>query len=152
MDEDKSEEINKIQRKFAADLFNRVWDLMEQDERTDVENQEMIHAAHASRYHWGVVGEAINFARGEWQISRVYSILGFGEAALRHAQYCLMWCEQESIGAIDLAFAHEALARAYKVLDQTDKKEQHLRIAHKIGEKIDDKENREWLNSNLDTI
>jgi hypothetical protein len=112
----------------------------------------MIHAAHASRYHWGVVGEAINFARGEWQISRVYSILGFGEAALRHAEYCLNWCEGESIGAFDLAFAHEAMARAYKVLDDPEQQEQHKRIAQTIGEEIDDEENKEWLNANLETI
>ena len=31
----------------------------------------MIHAAHASRYHWSQVGTKANLARGEWQVSRV---------------------------------------------------------------------------------
>lgn len=152
MDDGKSQEIEKTHRKFATDLFNRVWDLMEAENRTEGEVQEMIHAAHASRYHWGEIGGPIQFARGEWQISRVYSILGYGEAALRHAEYCLMWCEQESIGAFDLAFAHEALARAYKILKQDDKKDMHLKIAQKIGYELDDKENREWLRNNLEKI
>ena len=36
----------------------------------------MIHAAHASRYHWSQVGTKANLARGEWQVSRVYTVLG----------------------------------------------------------------------------
>jgi hypothetical protein len=152
MDDAKSREIEKTHRKFAADLFNRVWDLMEAENRSEAEVQEMIHTAHASRYHWGEIGGPTQFARGEWQISRVYSILGYGEAALRHAEYCLMWCERESIGAFDLAFAHEALARAYNILQQEDKKDMHLRIAEKIGDEIDDEENRVWLKDNLETI
>jgi hypothetical protein len=35
----------------------------------------MIHSAHASRYHWQAVGDASDKAIGEWQISRVYSVL-----------------------------------------------------------------------------
>ena len=42
----------------------------------------MLHAAHASRFHWGEVGEPVNFARGEWQISRVYAVLGRPEPAI----------------------------------------------------------------------
>jgi len=41
----------------------------------------MIHAAHASRFHWGEIGKPINLGRGEWQISRVYSVLNRPESA-----------------------------------------------------------------------
>ena len=56
---------------------------------------EMIHAAHASRFHWsraeGVT--TINLARGEWQCCRVYAVLGRGEPALWHARRCLAYVE-----------------------------------------------------------
>lgn len=58
-------------RKLAADLFNHVWRLLETESRTPEQDDEMLHAAHASRYHWGEVGEGINLARGEWQCARV---------------------------------------------------------------------------------
>ncbi len=80
------------ERKLAVILFNRVWELMETDPRTPEENDELIHAAHASRYHWGNVGEPANSARGEWQCSRMYTLLGRADAALWHAQRCLEIC------------------------------------------------------------
>ena len=46
----------------------------------------MIHAAHASRYHWSQVGEPVNVAHGEWQCSHVYAALGRAEPALHHAR------------------------------------------------------------------
>lgn len=76
-------------RKLAADLFNTVWSLMEKANRTREEDDMMIHAAHASRYHWAEVGTAVNLARGEWQISRVYCVLNRAESALFHAKRCL---------------------------------------------------------------
>ena len=39
-------------RRLGISLFNRVWELMEQAERTPAEVDEMIGAVHASRYHW----------------------------------------------------------------------------------------------------
>ena len=76
-------------RQLAVDLFNSVWRLLERTDRTAAEDDEMLHAAHASRHHWGEVGERVNLARGEWQCSRVYAVLGRAEPAMWHAQRCL---------------------------------------------------------------
>ena len=65
----------KLHKQFAVDLFNATWDLLEKPARTKEEDDEMIHSAHASRYHWGKVGEPVNLARGEWQVARVYTLL-----------------------------------------------------------------------------
>ena len=81
------------ERQEAVDLFNHVWTLIELPERTPEQDDEMIHAAHASRHHWAAVGTGVNLARGEWQISRVYVTLGRGEPALFHAGRCLAYCE-----------------------------------------------------------
>jgi DNA-binding transcriptional MerR regulator len=103
------------QRRLAVELFNHVWTLLETIDRTPDQDDEMLHAAHASRYHWGVVGDAANRTRGEWQCSRVYAILGRAEPALHHARRCLELCEANQIGDWDLAAAYEALARACRV-------------------------------------
>ena len=55
----------------------------------------MIHAAHASRYHWGEVGDDVHLARGEWQCARVYSVLGRAEPALWHARRCVELAEAD---------------------------------------------------------
>src|SRR5215211_4699724 len=79
----------QVHRRLAAELFNRVWSLLEQTDRSQSDDDTVLHAAHASRFHWGEVGEPVNFARGEWQVSRVYAVLGRSEPALFHARRCL---------------------------------------------------------------
>src|SRR5690606_26488099 len=64
-----------IHRQLAVDLFNHAWTLLELPDRTPMQDDEMLHAAHASRHHWGVVGEPVNLVRGEWQCARVYAVL-----------------------------------------------------------------------------
>jgi len=39
------------ERRLAADLFNHTWELLETPERTPAQDDRMIHAAHASRFH-----------------------------------------------------------------------------------------------------
>jgi hypothetical protein len=104
-------------RKLAADLFNHTWSLLERTDRTPEQVDEMINCAHASRYHWGEVPdrEAVNLARGEWQCSRVYAVLGRAEPALWHARRCLEINEAAGVADWDIASAYEALARAYMV-------------------------------------
>jgi hypothetical protein len=104
-------------RLLAAQLFNETWRLMEQQGRSRQDDDRMIHAAHASRYHWGQVADATpaHLARGEWQISRVYALLGRPEPAVHHARRVLDLCQENDIGDWDLAFAYEALARAHAV-------------------------------------
>ncbi|WP_195576227.1 hypothetical protein [Paenibacillus sp. 1001270B_150601_E10] len=90
----------------AKQLFNRVWDLMLKENRTEAEVDEMIHAAHASRYHWGVVGTELNAARGDWQLSRAYAVIGNGESALYYAKRCFELCLTYALGAFDTGYAH----------------------------------------------
>jgi DNA-binding transcriptional MerR regulator len=108
------------ERRTAADLFNGVWRLLEKEDRSVEEDDRMLHMAHASRYHWGQVGAPVNLSRGEWQCSRVYSVLGRAEPALHHARRGLEICQKHGIGDWDLAFAYESLARAHAVAGDTD--------------------------------
>lgn len=112
----------------------------------------MIHAAHTSRYHWGVVGKPLHLERGEWQISRVYSILNREEPALYHAKRCLEICEEHNIGDYDIAFAYEAMARAYAIAGNRKEMEKFLQKAKEATKEIEKKENQDYLLSELETI
>lgn len=70
-----ADQARELHERFAIELFNLVWDLMDREVRTPEEDDRMLHAAHASRFHWGEIGTPLEFERGEWQISRVYSVL-----------------------------------------------------------------------------
>ncbi len=103
------------QRQLSVDLYNSTWTLIEKADRTVAETDEMIHRAHASRWHWARVGEPVNLARGEWLCSRVYATLGRGEPALWHARRSVEINESmppEARESWDLPAAYEAMARA----------------------------------------
>src|SRR3954447_14877965 len=100
---------------LAVELFNHAWTLMQRDDRSAAADDELLHCAHASRHHWGRVGGPEHRARGEWQCSRVYVVLGSGESAVHHARRCLELCEEHGLGDWALAYAYEALARAHRL-------------------------------------
>ena len=142
----------EVHRKFAVNLFNSTWTLIDKKDRTREENDKMIHAAHASRYHWGEIGTPLEFERGEWQISRVYSVLKRSEPALHHAKRCLDICRENNIGDFDIAFAHEAMARAYSIAENKTECEKHLQLAREAGESIKKKGDKDYFLSELKTI
>lgn len=152
MTEEKKYTEKEAHRKFAVDLFNLVWSLMDKKDRTKEEDDKMVHAAHASRFHWGEIGTPLEFERGEWQISRVYSVLKRSEPALLHAKRCLETCQSNNIGDFDIAFAYEAMARAYAIAGQKSECQKYLQLAREAGEKIKAKEDKDYFFSELKTI
>jgi hypothetical protein len=139
-------------RRFAAQLFNSTWKLILKKRRTPKDSDTMIHMAHASRYHWGVVGGAEEVAIGEWQISYVYAILHRPEPALYHAQRCLEVCEAGKIGDFPLAYAYEALARAFAIAGKSRLRAACLKLAKAAGEKIAEDEDRTQFFNDLRTV
>jgi hypothetical protein len=140
------------QRRLAARLFNRVWELLDLDDRDEATDEEMLHAAHASRYHWGQVGDPVNWARGEWQCSRVYSTLGRAEPALHHARRCLELAQQYNLSQFDIGTAHEAIARAAKIAELSDRAAQHAQLALAYAEKLEDPEERQVLLADIASL
>jgi hypothetical protein len=152
MSENLTEAERQMHRKLGVDLFNHVWSLLDKLDRSREEDDEMIHSAHASRYHWGQVGEPVNFARGEWQISRVYAVLNRPEPALFHAIRSLDICTENNIGDFDLAFAYEAVARACAVAGDRDRVDEYVALGKAAGEKIAEEEDRKLFFGDLGSI
>ena len=144
----------KLHEKLAKQSFNKTWELLDKNDRTPEEDNEMIHTVHASRYHWGVLvanqkGTALNLQRGEWQIARVYTVLERGEPALYHANVCLKLTQDNNIGDFDLGFAYEAMARASALAGNTEDKDKYLKLAKEAGEKIKDKGDKDYFFEDL---
>ena len=140
-------------RALAVGLFNYTWTLLENPNRTQADDDEMLHAAHASRYHWGEVGDAVNLARGEWQVSRVYAVLGRGEPALYHARRCLELSEANAGREDwDLGSAYEAMARASAVAGDQAARDTWRAKAEQELATIADEEDRRILEQDLATL
>jgi hypothetical protein len=141
-----------VERQLAVDLFNATWELIDAPDRSPDDDLRMLHMAHASRHHWAQVGQPVNLARGEWQVSRVYAVLGRAEPARFHGQRCLEICEEHGIGDFDLAYAYEALARAAAVSGDMPERDRRLAQARTAAEAVADPEDREHLDGDLATV
>ena len=142
-----------VERQLAVDLFNATWGLMDEPDRSPGDDLRMLHMAHASRHHWAQVGEPVNLARGEWQVSRVYAVLGRPEPARFHGERCLEICEANGIGDFDLAYAYEAIARR----GRRGGRRPRARTPPRAGSRspptaVADPEDREHLDEDLDTV
>ena len=144
----------ETERRLGADLFNKTWTLMEKADRTQEENDEMIHCAHASAYHWMQVGSPANRARSEWQCSRVHAITGHVEAALRHARRCLELVEQnpDDMKDWDLPGAYEAMARAHMVAGDAEEAKRYAELGRAATARIEDEDDRALIEADLATI
>lgn len=140
------------ERRVASELFNHVWVLLDTADRSPEQDAAMVHAAHASRWHWGQVGSPEQWAVGEWQCSRVYAELGDGPSALRHARACLDLAADESVDAFVEASAHEAMARALAVSGDLPGARAERDIAYALAVALDDDDDRAVIESDLGSL
>jgi hypothetical protein len=142
-------------RRLGVELFNQVWRLLEVEERSAEQDDEMLHAAHASRWHWsrsGVSDLPQRLAVGEWQCSRVYAVLGRGEPALHHASRCVSLVEAGGLEDWVAASAYEAMARASSVAGDRAAFDEWQARARAAADAIADPEEREVIEGDLATL
>jgi uncharacterized protein YndB with AHSA1/START domain len=127
-------------RTRGIEIYNSIWPLVEKPDRSPRDDAEMIRAAYASTYHWGHAARAtiVNEARGEWMISRVFSLTGNGQMALLHADRCAEAVRQGGLQDFDLAYACEARARALACLGRLDEARVELEAARSVPIADDD--------------
>ena len=140
------------ERRVASELFNLVWSLLDIPDRSPEQEAEMIHAAHASRWHWGRVGGPEQQAVGEWQCSRVYAALGRPESALYHARRCLEISTSDGVDPFVEASAHEAMARALAIAGDLDGARAERNAAYALAVELDDDDDRGVIEGDLGTL
>lgn len=137
--------LKEAQEKFAKQTNGRVWELLQKTDRTAEETEEMIHAAHASLYHWLHVGTAVHQQRGEWLIAHIYTVLEDSQKALHYARRCLKVTEanMEQMADFDLAFAYEGIARAHALAGNLGEAKSYHEKARAAGEAIAGEEDKQ---------
>jgi DNA-binding transcriptional MerR regulator len=140
------------ERQTAVDLFNLTWELLETSPRTAIQDDRMLHAAHASRYHWERVGDTTNLVIGEWQCSRVYAVLGRSEPSEHHARRALTLCDEASIEGFFLAASYEALTRALLVAGDRVGAAEAETSAWRAAEAIDEEEERATFEQDMASL
>ncbi|KZL22035.1 hypothetical protein PsAD2_00060 [Pseudovibrio axinellae] len=141
-------------RTVAIELNQRAWALLEKQDRTLEDNDELLHAAHASLWHWLQVGTKRNEQRGLWLVGRVHVLQGNKEAAMRYAKktMTLTTSNEEDMVDFDHAYAYELFARATFLAGEKDKAEGLFERASRLGQLIHGEQNRKIFFSDLEAI
>jgi uncharacterized protein YndB with AHSA1/START domain len=135
-------------RTQAIECNNSTWEVIE-GERTPENDEEMLRRAYASTYHWARAARRgpENEARGAWLLAKVQLLAGQPELSLRYADRCLALCEEHGLEDFDLAYAHEARARALKALGDDVAAGQSWELAKSVP--IADAEDQAILDADL---
>lgn len=143
--------IEEGHRFFAIELNQLVWSLLGKEKRSPEDNEQMLHAAHASLFHWMKIGKTANRQRGYWILSRVYCVLNNPVEAMKYAQLCMDITinHPEQMEDFDLAYAEEAIARAYACKGDFGNAGNYFAKAKEKGSGIKDKEGRDYFTGDL---
>lgn len=139
-------------RQIAVEQFNRTWELLDKQPRSDEEKAEILTAAFASRYHWRQVGDAKNFSVSDWQISRVAAVLGYPDLAEEYGKRSLHVASLAGLAPFYVGYAHEALARAARMAGNRDDVTEQLDAAHEMLAQVEDSGERDLLAADLKEI
>ena len=109
-------------RAQGVECNNSVWDLVSKEARTATDDEEMLRRGYSSAYHWQRArgADPANEARALYVLAKVHLLTGQGARSLHYADACLAQCVQNGLVDFDLAYAHEARARALRDLGRED--------------------------------
>jgi hypothetical protein len=152
MAEEKTFTLTQAHYHFAVDFHGKTWELLDKADRTREEDERMLDFAHASLAHWRTAGGAVRHQRGEWMLSRVYSVLGKGDLALDHAHRCfeIHKNNEPDMDDFDLPFAYEAVARAQAASGNAAEAGKFKELARTAGKAIREDEDRDVFFKELD--
>ena len=108
-------------RAQGVECNNGTWEMVSKVARTAADDEEMLRRAYAACYHWQRAARRgpENEARGVYMVSKVQLLVGQPDLALRYADTCVALCVEHGLADFDLAYAHEARARALKAVGRT---------------------------------
>jgi hypothetical protein len=137
---------------FAADCFNKAWDLIEKPERTPEEDRLMVALNQASIFHWLNRADCTseNLSVGFWQASRIQALLGRADEARRQAETSLSY--SHSLAPFYLGYAYEALARAEFLAGNSANGHEHLQSAKLHAASVENKDHQAMLLNDLNSL
>ena len=125
----------ELHKHFSTHCFNETWKLIDKENRSDEENEEMVHYAIASLFHWSKREDCTNRQKsiGCWQVSHCYVLAEDFKQAAPLDKLCLEFSENEE--SFYLSYAHEALARTAALAGKTEEKNKYIKITRNLTKK-----------------
>jgi len=145
-------DLDAAHRFFAAECFNRAWELIEKPDRTPEEDRLMVALSQASIFHWLQRPDvtARNLSIGYWQASRIQGLVGNPREARRWAEVCLG--HSPELAPFYRGYAYEALARAAAGEGDVAAAREFLAQAEALASRIQGTDDRRLLERDLQEL
>jgi hypothetical protein len=139
-------------RTIASQLFNRCWELLEQDERSEDDSVELLTSALTSRFHWLNAGGPEQWIVGDWMVARAAGATGSPDLALRFALRAYEAARASDTPDWLVASTAEGVARAYSLAGNGEECANWAALAGRLVEVIVDTDNRTLIENQLADI
>ncbi|QDT31067.1 hypothetical protein [Thalassoglobus polymorphus] len=133
-------------RWFAIECNNGSWDLVEAESRTETQIEEMLHLAHAARFHWQHAGTELNLLKADLLLATAYCIAKRPENGLVYASHARAHLNSiKDANPFDHACLAGASALAHQLAGQEQQAAQARNEFKQRLEEIDDSSEKELL-------
>jgi hypothetical protein len=137
---------------LATQLFSRCWELLEQVERSEDDNVELLTSALTSRFHWLNAGGPEQWIISDWMVARATGATGSPDTALRFALRAYESARASESPDWLVASSAEGVARAYAGAGNVEEFTNWAALAGRLVEVIVDVENKTLIESQLADI
>jgi uncharacterized protein YndB with AHSA1/START domain len=141
--------VDSWHRAQGVEANNSIWDLVAKADRTSDDDEELVRRAYAAAYHWDRADRRgpESAARAAYMIAKAQLAVGQPQLSLAAADRCMATCVDNAIADFDLAYAHEARARALQALGRAEEAAAAWTAAHDVP--IADDDDRKILDEDL---
>ncbi|QBR92399.1 SRPBCC domain-containing protein [Nocardioides euryhalodurans] len=138
-------------RRQGVEATNAAFELLPAQRDAEAD-ERLLRLAYAAAYHWErAAGRApVNDVRADYLVSRALTATGQPDRGLRVADRVLGSCRELGIDDFDLAYAHEARARALHALGRAEEAARAWRDARSV--EVADPEDRALVEADLATL
>lgn len=137
------------QRRLAAQANNSAWRLSELKTRTEAQNQEMLHAAHAAMHLWSIVGNDNNRAHAIQLLAQVHALLGNASQAQTYLAESSAYFFAGDRDPWEVACAHAIAANVACCSGLPDAHQLHYQQAAELIAALPDPQDRDILKATL---
>jgi len=136
---------------FSAGCFNACWELIDREDRSEEETEDMVVLANASLWHWKQREdcEPRNLSIAYWLLGRVNALAGDLDLARHYGGKSLAIATEHELDPFYVGYAHEALARAHVLGEAWKAAEERLRLAREQLQLVDEEDEHQLLHDDV---
>lgn len=148
---DRNQIIQRMHRRFSAEGFNDGWAMIDKENRSPQDIEDMILSSSASMWHLKKRDDRkpLNMSIGYRQLSRVYALAGQYDLARLFARRCLKAAIDGEAPPFYLGYAYEAMARAEIGLRNFRPAADNIEKAEAQLARITDAKEKAWLETDI---